>query len=363
MQYLKLGPMKIPYMIKTEDGKKTFHVGRVKIPFSSFQKEGKKYYRLCGITFTLPGLDKVAITQSKINFLQRGQLTEEKVRQIAQSIFEEKLGYRPNLDEPATFNEKIFWFKLNYHDPLVTVCCDKFAVKEYVTQTLGPGYVVPTIASWDSAEAIDFADLPQRFVMKVNWSSGYNIIVKDKSQLSEEETRQKVHHWMQPQQNSYYQTFNWGYKHMKPVVYAEEYLEQIDGQLYDYKFYCCGGKAEFLFIATDRHKDGKLTYDFFDRDFQHLPLTYGGRGHASPVPQKPKFYEEMVACAEKLAKPFPFVRVDFYETDEGFFVGEMTFYSGGGILPFTPEEWDRKLGAYIPLPEQKREETENGIGL
>ena len=44
------------------------------------------------------------------------------------------------------------------------------------------------------------------------------------------------------------QFFNWGFKHMKPVVYAEKYMEQCEGQLYDYKFYCCNGIARFLFI-------------------------------------------------------------------------------------------------------------------
>lgn len=29
---------------------------------------------------------------------------------------------------------------------------------------------------------------------------------------------------------------------------------------------------------------------------------------------KPQLYDEMVSIAEKLAEPFPFCRVDFYET-------------------------------------------------
>ena len=104
-----------------------------------------------------------------------------------------------------------------------------------------------------------------------------------------------------------------------------------------------------MFIATDRHKDGKLTYTFYDPDFNKLPFTYGGRSNMENL-EKPKFFNEMIRCAEILAKPFPFVRVDFYETGDKIYVGEMTFYSGGGILPFQPEEWDYKLGELIPLP-------------
>ena len=62
---------------------------------------------------------------------------------------------------------------------------------------------------------------------------GYNIIVKDKAKLDQEKTKRQLKRWMSPDRNSYFQFFNWGYKHMKPVVYAEEYIEQVDGQVYD----------------------------------------------------------------------------------------------------------------------------------
>lgn len=349
MNYIKMGPIKIPYQIKTQEEKKIFQIGGIKIPFTTITKDGQKYYRLFFLTLRLPFLDKYFINQAKVNYMMRQQLTDEKIRQVATAIFQEKLGYMPDLDNPRSMNEKIFWMKLNYHNPLVTTCCDKFAVKDYVTEKLGEGYVVPTLASWENPDKIDFDALPDQFVLKVNWSSGYNIIVKDKSQLNTREAIQKIKHWMEPEQNSYFQTFNWGYKNMKPMAYAETYMEQFDGQLYDYKFYCCNGQVKFLFIATDRHKDGQLTYTFFDPDFNQLPFTYGNRRTAEGL-QKPKFFQEMIHCAQILSQPFPFVRVDFYETGDKIFIGEMTFYSGGGILPFNPEEWDYKLGDYIELP-------------
>ena len=94
-----------------------------------------------------------------------------------------------------------------------------------------------------------------------------------------------------------------------------------------------------------------MTYDFYDTDFNRMDFKYGGKEHSNKVLDKPRFYNEMIKYAEKLSKPFPFVRVDFYETDDSFYVGEMTFYSGGGILPFDPIEWDYKLGEYINIPQ------------
>ena len=279
-------------------------------------------------------------------------LTEEKKKEILKENFLSRVGYELNLDEPRSFNEKIMWSKLYYQNPLITKCCDKFAVKDYVTETIGEEYIVKTIGQWEKPEDIDFDSLPDQFALKVNWSSGYNIIVKDKSKLDIPDTLEKLNMWIKPDRNAYYQFFNWGFKNVKPVIYAEEYLEQANGQVYDYKFFMFGGELKMMFIATDRAGVNQLTHDFFDADFKPLPFTYGGIRHADTLPPKPKNYDKMVELAEKLSKPFPFVRVDFYEIGDRIALGEMTFYPGGGILPFDPIEWDYKIGEWYKLPEK-----------
>ena len=286
------------------------------------------------------------------HFLLGNALDEAKKKELLKRAFRKYVGYDLNLENPQTFNEKIMWMKLYYQNPLVTQCCDKYALKDYVTDVIGEEYIVPNIKSYKRAEDIDFDKLPDKFVLKVNWSSGFNIVVSDKNDIDKDEIRKKLNSWVKPDRNSYYEFFNWGYKHMKPVIYAEKYLEQVAGQVYDYKLFMCNGKFEYMFIATDR-LDGKLTYTWFDNQLNHLPFKYGNKPNADPLPQMPKNLSKMIELAEKLAKPFPFVRVDFYETDEDkIFVGEMTFYSGGGILPFYPAVWDRKLGEKIILPEK-----------
>ncbi len=288
----------------------------------------------------------------KIHYNMGIRLTEKKKKEILCENFRKRVGYELNFDNPQTFNEKVMWSKLYYQNPLITKCCDKFAVKEYVTETIGEQYTVKTIGQWERPEDIDFDALPDQFALKVNWSSGYNIICHDKSKLDIPETIRKLKLWTRPDRNAYYQFFNWGFKHMKPVIYAEEYLEQTNGQVYDYKFFMFGGEMKMMFIATDRYGINQLTHDFFDRDFNLLPFSYGGRQHADPLPEKPKHFEEMISLAEKLAKPFPFVRVDFYEMGDRISLGEMTFYPGGGILPFDPVEWDYTVGSWYKLPEK-----------
>ena len=67
----------------------------------------------------------------------------------------------------------------------------------------------------------------------------------------------------------------------------------------------------------------------------------------------------MKEIAAKLSKPFPFVRVDFYDLGDRVYVGEMTFYSGGALLSFEPFEWDEKYGEMIRLPDKVIQNTED----
>lgn len=287
-------------------------------------------------------------------------LTDERKEALLAKVFEKQHGYKINFRDPKTFNEKLMWMKLYYQEPLITKCCDKFAVKDYVSRMVGPEYVVPTIKSWTNPGQIDFDALPERYVLKVNWSSGYLKIVKNKEELDVDATRRQLAKWIKPYRNSYYQTFNWGYKNMPPIIFAEEYIEQTDEQVYDYKFFCFGGRVDSLFIATDRQDKTKpTTFDFYDAEFNPLDITYGGHAHVEKPHEKPKNFEKMKEIAAKLSKPFPFVRVDFYDLGDRVYVGEMTFYSGGALLSFEPFEWDEKYGEMIRLPDKIIQNTED----
>ena len=52
----------------------------------------------------------------------------------------------------------------------------------------------------------------------------------------------------------------------------------------------------------------------------------------------PKNLDKMYEVAERLAKPFPIVRVDLYNLDGKIYFGELTFTSLGGLMNYyTPE--------------------------
>ena len=278
--------------------------------------------------------------------------SEEDQRYFLDCQFQEKLGRAINWDNPQTFNEKLQWLKLYYHNPLMTQCSDKLAVRDYIAQRIGEEYLVPALGVYSDPDEIDFDALPDRFVLKVNWGSGQNIICKDKSTLDIEEAKSKLKQWMQPQSNIYYLFLEWGYKNIQPKIICEQYIENDSSNhdIYDYKFFCFNGKVAYIMFLAERQFGLKMA--FYDTQWEKQDFVYNYPMNEKNVPV-PDNLSEMIHAAETLAKEFPVVRVDFFRMNDGkLYAGEMTFYSAAGYCKWNPPEWDLKLGQMIQLPEK-----------
>ena len=279
-------------------------------------------------------------------------LTKKQIEYCISSMFRKSVGYSPDLIHPKSFNEKLQWLNLNYHDQLIKTCADKVLVRDYISKTVGAEYLVPVIGVYEDVDDIDFNSLPNKFVLKVNWGSGQNIICTDKSHLDVEATKKKLHDWMSPSSNHYYDFFEWCYKGIKPQIVAEKYIEAC-GDLPDYKFFCYNGEPLNMFIAQNRHKGhAQLTFTFFSSNFERLSIKQHYNVNKSEI-AKPPQWNEMLCVARKLATRFPFVRVDFYVDGTQLRVGELTFCHFAGMTPFEPVEWDYRLGELLKLPESK----------
>ena len=275
----------------------------------------------------------------------------ENRRSLVERKFEEKMGYKIDLDNPKTFNEKITWFKINWYDPQAITCSDKWAVKKYLIDKGYEEYVPKTYGVWDSPKKIKFDSLPEKFILKTNHGCGGCYVCKDKSKINKKEAIKSIG------ENFYYEysaiSQEWTYDGIVPKVFCEELLEEEGRVPYDYKIVCSKGKAKFLYVCK-RHdcKVGKLELNYYDRDFNLIPCKQHYPNITIEI-QKPKNYENMVALAEELAKPFPFVRVDFYNIEGKLYFGELTFFPSGGALAFEPAEYDKILGDMIELPEKQ----------
>ena len=253
-----------------------------------------------------------------------------------------------DFDNPQTFNEKLQWLKLNDRNPLYVSMVDKVDTKKYVASIIGEEHIIPTLGVYNSFEEIDFDKLPNQFVLKCSHDSGGVIICKDKSQLDMDNARKVLSNGLK--RNYYYQTREWPYKNVKPRIIAEQFMVDESGiELKDYKYYCFDGKVKMMFVATGRPYDTR--FDFFDTNFNHLPVKQGYDWADKPI-SKPLGFDEMISLAEKLSKNIPHVRIDFYDINGQIYFGEMTFFDSSGWTPLEPVEWDYKMGSWINLPKQ-----------
>ena len=264
------------------------------------------------------------------------------------------MGYRMPWDTPTTYNEKQQWLKLYDRNPLYTVMVDKLLVKQYVAQKIGESYIIPTLGSWSNAEDVDFNSLPEQFVIKCNHNSGTGMyICKDKSKMDVMKVRENLRKGLK--ENYYLRNREWPYKNVPRRIIAEQFMkDEKVGELLDYKFFCFDGEVKGLFIATGRSKgEHAVCFDFFDADFNHLPVKHG-HPNAEIMPDKPENFEEMKRIASILSKGIPSVRIDLYEINGRVYFGEMTFTHWGGFMPFDPIEYDSIFGEWIKLPQKAK---------
>lgn len=261
-----------------------------------------------------------------------------------------EMGKILHLRNPRTFNEKLQWLKLYNRKDIYTTMVDKLAVKKLVSLKLSEDYIIPTLGVWDKPEDIDFAALPDKFVLKTTHGGGNTgvIICKDKSLLNTAQTLSVLSASMRS--DIYYGYREWPYKNVPRKIIAERYMENTANEpLNDYKFMCFNGKVICSFICSGRNTQNGLRVTFFDRNWKKMPFSrhYQSAEYEIPIP---KTYSRMIEVAESLSKDIPFVRVDLYEIKGKIYFGELTFFPGSGFEEFTPEEWDYKLGNYLKLP-------------
>ena len=262
-----------------------------------------------------------------------------------------RAGYKIDWKNPKMFNEKLAWLKLYHHDPLITVCADKYKVREFVKDKVGEKHLVPLLGVWERPEDINFDKLPDKFVLKVNWGWNQNIIVKNKADLDIETARKTLGEWLKPWNNNFWKKLEWSYKNIESRIIAEEYIEKLDTGLLCYKVFCFNGEPKFFQVVYD-DKEEHSTVDYFDLNWKKLPFEQVYPNSSHPC-ESPKNLDKMLEIATVLSEPFPFVRVDLYEIDNEVLFSELTFFSHGGDAPFKPAKWDRLLGDMLTLPKEK----------
>ena len=262
-------------------------------------------------------------------------------------LYKKMVGKKLNLKTPTTLNEKLMFYKLNLYwfNNVVNKCTDKYKVREYVEKN-GLGEILnPIYGVYENFDDIEWDKLPDQFALKLNTGSGCNIICKDKKTFDVEGAKKQFKKWMKKKYGLL--TAEQGiYGNVKRVIIAEKYIDSKNGlPPVDYKFFCSYGDVKLLFSACDRY-EGKTKFDFYTPDWKWIDVK---NSHPNAGPKaKPSNFDQMIKYASILSKPFPLVRIDFYDVEGTIIFGEVTFTHMGCVHPFDPDSFDKQFGELFP---------------
>lgn len=276
--------------------------------------------------------------------------------------YESIIGKSINIDDPKTLNEKIVWLKVNYIQNNYRQCCDKYLLHRYLKERLGTDYAPKLLFVTKDPEQLTLDKINEfPCIIKVSNGSGSNLIVHNKSEFTDDYIRKffkkevfsACYHTIVSREHQYVDK--------KPYIVVEQLLQDSEGNIpNDYKFLYINGKLQFIYCSVDRL--GANVRQVYDKDWNRLHFIWVKNANEtlfkkydeSESIERPRFYEEMVKVSYELAKDFPLVRIDFYETEQRIYIGEITLHHGSGTDKFYPDKYDAFYGEKFVLPKANR---------
>ena len=227
---------------------------------------------------------------------------------------------------------------------------DKAESKKLIDKMLGECRTVPTLGVYDSFVQIDWAALPNQFILKATHDSGSYYIVNDKNFVDLNSAQKTLYvHW---NKDYYYYGREWQYKGLKKRIIAEPLIAEPE-KLREFKFFCFNGEPKFYQLCLDRNRDfGGSIVQFVSLDGKLLDIkesSYNSRTTDNNNLTS-LYIEKMISIATRLAENTFFLRVDFFDTGDQFYIGELTLHESSGFCELTPDRWNRVLGDWIKLP-------------
>jgi hypothetical protein len=264
--------------------------------------------------------------------------------------FKNTFGYSLQLNKTQTLNEKLMWLKLNNYNknPLIYKCADKFGVREYVRDCGCEELLNDLIGIYDSPDEIKWEALPHKFVVKWNFGSGMNVICYDKEAFDIEKARKKLEIWGNTKVWRRFSEMQYKYAPKKIII--EKFIESTSTDLpIDYKIFCFHGKPQIISEYIRDKETFSVIRNYFDFDWKPLACVDQSKCDDASLFSKPGTLAALFKYAEILSKPFPFVRVDFYESDGKVIFGELTFTPTACMCPQYTPSGDIAFGKLLDL--------------
>ena len=270
-----------------------------------------------------------------------------------------------NFRTPRGFGEKMQWRVINDRRPLLAWTADKLAQKEYaatvfaannrlaavrIPATLWAGTDVRTLRSLA-------AKLPSHWVFKPNHScSRYRMIGASEAPHAMREPDwfelvQLGDTWGRRDEESS-SLGHWAYNFARIGLMAEEWIGNGSRPI-EAKVLCFGGRAHSI-LATDGVGTDDWRVSYYDANFSRVDSGWhdaaGVVEQVVAIEPSGTVRRTIIEAAEALAAPFDFVRVDLYVHEGVVWFGELTPYSGGGLMS-VGAAYDAERGSHWKLPD------------
>ena len=241
-------------------------------------------------------------------------------------------------------------------NPQMTLFADKVAVKDFVASKIGSKCLINTIGIFDSLQGLVRDDFPRNFVVKANHGSGALVICWEGAHrgatlphdisnifwekylihpddLNWEDLINLSNKWMTLNYSGPRGVLEWAYQDISPKILVETVITESGVIPSDYKLFMIAGKCEFIQVDTSRYEEHRR--NLFLPDWEKCEATIVIPEYDGEL-LPPVSLSQMLELSSIIAKDLDFIRIDWYNSDEGLKFGELTNYPGGGAEEITP---------------------------
>ena len=248
------------------------------------------------------------------------------------------------ISHPRTLTHHLFLKMARDRNPLLTVTSDKLAVRGYVAERLGPGYLPELYGVVDWPEQLLDLDLPPRYVVKATHGSGMTAVVTRDSAAERASVAARARKWLASRY--WRKNGEWGYRGIQPRLIIEEFLDAGGGGFRPTGSGSASAGAPRWCRWTSTGSPGTPATSTIPTGRPVAPPAVLSAGARDPAPLV--LPANARGGGEHWRTGFDFVRVDLYALGDRIVVGELTHYPAGGNKSFDPPEWDARLGALWP---------------
>lgn len=260
-------------------------------------------------------------------------------------LFFKSNGYKLNLKNPKTFNEKVIYKKLFDRNPFLPRSADKQEIKEILMNKFGvehaDKYIVPTIYFGNNIDNIPFSSLPIEYIIKGCQLSGYGFIKTKNCKFSTEEIIRHCQFILKLDISKY--SHEWLYSKIQKNIIIEPLIRDESGSIpKDYKFFCFKGKVKLFQVDFNRFNG--LRRSLFNDQGEYISgsIKYSnGEKH-----HEIQNLVEVIKFVESISFNLDFVRVDIFIINNCPIFSELTHYPGAGFAKIRPFELDVLLGDF-----------------